>query len=87
MTHHAEEEDINEPTEGDYVISDGPGRLGSGYRVSIHEGRYVGSVGTRDEAERMIRLHAGPNYRPDVWILSDHGNYHRAEGFDWSADQ
>lgn len=69
------------PQEGDYIIHDDG--------VSVYgdfEGRFVGGSRATDfeEAARIIRedVKQGNWYAfPTVWMLSDHGNYHRVTDF------
>lgn len=70
--------DESEPSEDDYTMEDVP----RGYSVAGN-GKWIGTYPTRDEAEDAIREDAGKNFRPNVWIISDHGNAHRIENFDW----
>lgn len=69
----------SEPSEEDYVIFDS-GPLGSRTSVRVVGGRILGEFRDHDDAEEAIRrdMESGEFY-PDVWTLSDHGNYHRTE--------
>lgn len=74
------EDDDTEPCEDDYILSDA-GRLGSLTAVS-QNGRHLGTFREEDEAEQFIRGHAqNAQFWPNVWRLSDHGNYHPRENF------
>jgi hypothetical protein len=76
-----DEPDWIEPQEEDYTISDA---RNGGYFVGVIGGKCAGqTVSTREEAEEMIRNHAGKNWRPNVWVISDHGNFILIEDFDW----
>lgn len=72
----------DEPAPEDYTISP-CGSLGSRFSVGVVEGRHIGEFNTREEAETAIRKHAG-EFRPDVWIVSDHGNTSLAD-FQWDV--
>jgi hypothetical protein len=75
-------EEIDEPTEDDYVISDARG----GEQVSQY-GKLLGTFPDRDSAESFIREHAGESqFWPSVWWLSDHGNFHLVCDFEYSGD-
>lgn len=79
-----QEAEYSGPQEEDYTIS---GARGGGYSVGTagDSGRWIGDVKTRDEAEDIIRGHAGQNWRPSVWVISDHGNTHLVEDFNWHS--
>lgn len=69
------------PAEEDYVIAD---VLRGGYSVERFEHGHIGTFEDRDEADQAIRDDAGDTFRPAVWRLSDHGNYHLVEDFNWN---
>lgn len=73
-----------EPAPGDYVVSSNGFRLS----VGIVEGAHVGDFAEHAEAEDAIREHrarTSPQFFPEVWSVSDHGNVSRyaEEGFPW----
>jgi len=71
----------NEPQPEDYVIS-ACGELGSKICVGEVEGKYLGEFNTQEEAEAFIQEHAkNTQYFPNVWFLSDHGNWHLRKDF------
>ena len=76
------EPDWIEPQEEDYTISDA---RNGGYSVGQIGGKYVGETSTREESEEMVRNHAGQSFRPNVWVVSDHGNFILIEDFDWEG--
>ena len=69
----------DEPSEEDYAIQDVP----RGYNVCLVGHQHIGTASTYEEAEEFIRQHAGAARRPNVWIISDHGNPCLVEDFDW----
>ena len=73
-------ENIDEPQEEDYTISD---ERGGSYVVGSVGHGYIASAPSREAAEEAIRYHAGRNWRPSVWVISDHGNAILVEDFDW----
>lgn len=73
------------PSDGDYQINP-VGQLGSKTAAGIVKGRYLGTFDTDEQALRAIREHGNrANYRPNVWNVSDHGNAHLVEGFEWDS--
>lgn len=61
----------DEPSEGDYVWDDAKQTV---YEV---EGRYLGRFEDQDAAEEFIvKRMARQKFWPNVWWLSDHGNFH-----------
>jgi hypothetical protein len=67
-----------EPTEGDIIFSN-CGRLGARTAITIYGEGPIGSWNTYDEAAVTAKAWMEQNqFWPDVWILSDHGNYHPA---------
>jgi len=73
------------PEEEDYVISSS-GNLGTQTEVSQVGGSYLGTFRSDDEALDAIREKGNSgNFRPNVWYLSDHGNYQLMEDFDWTT--
>lgn len=84
LDEHNELED--KPAPDDYVISSNGFRLS----VGIVEGSHVGEFAEYDEAEDAIREHrarTSPDFWPNVWSVSDHGNVslYSEDGFDWRA--
>ena len=74
----------DEPDEGDVVISDA-GRLGGQTQVSFG-GKNLGTFTEWYEMEDAIRGEGRrTNFWPNIWRLSDHGNYHLVKDFDWDA--
>jgi len=74
------------PAPGDYVVSSNGFRLS----VGIVEGEHVGAFAKDEEAEDAIREHrasTSPDFFPEVWSVSDHGNVSRyaEDGFPWDA--
>lgn len=72
----AESVATDSPDEEDYVIADA-GYLGSQYAVSRYGGHgFVGEFSSRDEVDVRIReLMEAEGFYPNVWVLSDHGNW------------
>jgi len=68
------EEELAEPSEGDYMLSDS-GPLGSHTAVSEVGGSHLGDFSSIDAAEAFItkRMKA-EQFWPSVWYVSDHGN-------------
>lgn len=63
----AEDHEEDEPDEGDYAIDSGNG-------VSIIGERFLGYY---SEPRAFVKQHMREeNYYPNVWTLSDHGNWH-----------
>lgn len=78
-------EEPKEPEEGDYVLSD-CGALGSMTHVAVHGLASLGAFASEDKAEDAIRADAmARGIYPDVWRLSDHGNWHRIDAFAWAV--
>lgn len=74
----------DEPQEDDVVISD-TGRLGGQSQV-FFGGKNLGTFTEWDDIEDAIREEGNrENYWPNIWQLSDHGNYHQVTDFDWDA--
>lgn len=71
-----EVEEVDEPQEGDIVMSDSS-PLGSKTSVSEVGGKFLGEFNSEDEAEDFIReyMSKSKNFFPTVWYMSDHGNY------------
>jgi len=81
-----EDEPDDEPAPGDYVVSSNGFRLS----VGIVEGAHVGDFAEDEDAEDAIREHrasTSPEFFPEVWHVSDHGNVSRyaEDGFPWEA--
>lgn len=65
-----------EPSEGDYILSP-TGYLGGKTAVSQCAGKHLGNFAEESEARAFIREHMDrEQFWPNVWTLSDHGNYH-----------
>ena len=72
MTNYLEDEG---PQPEDIIISD-CGRLGSKYNVGEVEGKHIGVFNDYDDAIYAIREYTAKHrFFPNVWIMSDHGNY------------
>lgn len=74
------------PRRGDYVVESNGFRLS----VGIVEGAHVGDFAEDEDAEDAIREHrasTSPEFFPEVWHVSDHGNVSRyaEDGFPWEA--
>lgn len=68
-------DDEESPDEGDYVLSD-TGPLGSKTNVGLHEGQYLGTFDTEEEARQFVQDRMEQEqFFPNVWKLSDHGNW------------
>jgi len=75
----------NIPAPQDYVLS-ACGHLGSKTCVGEIEGDFLGEFDTEDEAEEFIRKRARKQQVfPNVWQLSDHGNWHLQK--DWKYER
>ena len=69
-----EEPEIEEPTEGDYVLSDS-GPLGSKTSVSEVGGAFLGEFSSNEEVDAFIKERMEKEqFWPSVWYMSDHGN-------------
>lgn len=71
-----DEEEVEEegPQPEDIIVSDS-GRLGSGYSVSIVEGKHIGNFDTAEEVNEAIgRYTSTHQFWPSVWYVNDHGN-------------
>lgn len=74
----------DEPQEDDVIISS-TGALGSQSQV-VFGGKYLGTFTEWDDIEDAIREEGNRgNFWPNIWQLSDHGNYHQVTDFDWDA--
>ena len=74
---------VETPNCGDYVISCN----GFRYHVGVCEGPHVGTFGDVDDADNAVRSHratTSPEFWPDVWRVSDHGNVDVVDDFDWT---
>lgn len=81
-----DDEPDDEPAPGDYVVESNGFRLS----VGIVEGAHVGDFAEDEDAEDAIREHrasTSPDFFPEVWSVSDHGNVSRyaEDGFPWEA--
>lgn len=73
-----EDAEPTEPEEGDYVITYAS-RIGSGYStiVAIHGERRTLGIAPDEDVDVAIREDMIEHeFFPNVWQLSDHGNYH-----------
>jgi len=69
-----EDDLLEEPVDGDYMISDS-GSLGSKTSVSEVGGRFLGEFNSMDDAEDFILARMeSQQFWPGVWHMSDHGN-------------
>jgi len=80
-----DEPEDDEPAPGDCVVESNGFRLS----VGIVEGEHVGDFAEHEDAEDAIREHrarTSPDFFPDVWYVSDHGDVSRyaEDGFDWT---
>lgn len=82
-----EYEEPLEPDEGDYVCSS-TGCLGCKTLVSVAgERRIIGTFVEWWEIEDAIRADAKKHqFWPNVWQLSDHGNFHLCTSWKWKDD-
>lgn len=72
-----------EPEESD-AFFDSSGPLGTLTTLHYNE-RFIGEFKTLEEAEEALRCEAEKSqFWPNVWSVSDHGNYHLIKGFDWN---
>jgi hypothetical protein len=74
----------DEPSPEDYVISC------NGFRLSIGivEGPFIGEYAEDEDAEDAVREHrkrTSPDFYPNVWRVSDHGNVSLADGWSWEG--
>ena len=70
------------PAEEDYVIGDA---RGGKYAAGVHGHKHLGDYRTLEEAYQAVKDHAGAGWRPNVWMISDHGNAHLIEDFPWDT--
>jgi hypothetical protein len=76
----SEEFDPETPVGGDYTITPG-GRLGGMSAVGVIEGKFVGLYDCDDDALRAIKAKCDEEqYWPNIWFVSDHGNWSLYEG-------
>jgi hypothetical protein len=74
-----EEAGIEEPQEGDYVLS--PTSYMGGTSVSEVGGKFLGKFSEEDDALDFVKKRMEKeNFYSDVWRESDHGNLHLIEG-------
>ena len=68
-------DDEDQPTPGDFTITP-CGRLGGRSALGRVEGRFVGEFDCDDDAVRAARqIMEDEQFWPNVWIVSDHGNW------------
>lgn len=72
--------DIAMPAEEDYTIADAGNR---GYSVSVYGCGHIGTFASLHEAEQAVRNNAGPDWRPDVWLVNERGDATLHSNFDW----
>ncbi len=66
---------VDKPEPGDYTITP-CGALGGMSGVAVIEGKFVGEFHSDDEAIMAIRrLMNEEKFWPNIWIVSDHGNW------------
>ena len=72
-----DDDDDDNPQEDDYVITP-CGPLGSRYMVGVVGGEMIGEFAEREEANAELRQRMDQEeYWPEVWFVSDHGNWER----------
>ena len=80
------EAEETEPTEGDYTLSP-CGRLGGKTAVGIVGGKFLGEFADDETALAFVADHGTrAQFFPAVWNVSDHGNAHLVEGFDYGRN-
>lgn len=71
---------MDEILEGDFTITP-CGRLGGKSALGVIEGKFVGEFDSDDSAiEAAIEIMRDEQFWPNIWIVSDHGNFTLWEG-------
>ena len=69
---------LEEAPEPDDLVLSPTGPLGSRTLLSVVDGPVIGEYSTEEEAIQAARDYCQrEGYWPNLWMLSDHGNWHR----------